>query len=150
MDESNSTPGKVTGFHTTTVQGADAILKNGFRPTRHEGGGFFGPGIYLTPTLHDARTYGHGKPGRVTLVVTAAPSRMFTGRGFGEALDATDRVGDYGKLSDQCGHTSGDALGILARKAGFDALYLTHPEPDDGGPQIVLFNLRDIQSVSNI
>lgn len=138
------TAATVRGLHITTMSISRSILKGGF----HLGGGYFGPGVYLVPTLQDAKVYRHGQRDRATLVVEARPSSTARGKNFDDILEL---VGE--DLREECealmaqGEESGNALGVVARKAGFDSLYLTDPDDDDGGPQIVLFNLGSISSV---
>lgn len=122
------------GFHVTPKGNASSILRKGFQI----GGG------YLAPTLHDAKAYGHGKPGWATLIVEAQVAKTAVGNNYGDIKEMVG-PGEVDSLLRQ-GLDSGDALGLVARKAGYDSMRLIDPDDDDGGPQLVLFQTSAVKN----
>jgi len=125
------------GFHGTTETRSATILSDGFR-TGPADNPCWGEGAFFAFNENAARVYGQAVI-RAELTLTAA----LVGHGFGELVSLLGRpewIERWQHNGDLHGLDSGIALNQMAREHGVDGFVITGDEPDDGGPQIVVFH----------
>ena len=125
------------GFHGTTEARSASILASGFR-TGPPDNPCWGEGTFFAFNEDAARVYGQTVV-RAELTLAAA----LIGHGFGELVSLLGRAEWRARCQqdgDLHGLDSGIALNQMARDHGVDGFVITGDEPDDGGPQIVVFH----------